>query len=129
MDWRKTLNDLSFVINTSVEENMIYYDKAVIINNWLGFDGVSDSEIEKKEKELGLTLSKSYKDFLNTSNGFRQISPFTGNLLSVESIDWLKNSDQDFIDIYDENEDQKHSESEYYDYNENSVVKYSKLKI
>lgn len=134
MDWINTLKDLSFIINTSVDDNMIYYDKSQILNNWLGFDKASDLDISVKEKSLGLVLPKSYKDFLKTTNGFRQISLFSGNLYSVDTIDWLKNTDKDFIDLFDESDDLLILDSEYFDYSDSQCsdkfrVKYLKNSI
>lgn len=128
MDWINILKDLSFIINTSVEDTMIYYDKKVVNHNWLGFEKASDVEIVEKEISLGLTLPKSYKDFLKVSNGFRQISFFSGNLLPVTSIDWLKNTDKDLIDLLDESEDSLISDTEYFDYCENQRAELFRVK-
>lgn len=62
-------------------------------------------EIEKAEERLEIKLPKEYKDFLLVSNGF---CPYSLNptLLPVDKIDWLKNLDEQLIDIWTDSMDE-----------------------
>jgi hypothetical protein len=99
MNWQEILLELSVLINNQADENMIYYDESLVEDNWLGYSPASNEEIQLKEQELGVTLPESYINFLKTSNGFKQISLFSGNLLPVSKIDWIENKDKEFCDI------------------------------
>ena len=106
---------------------MIYYDKSSITDNWLGYPPADDSKILEKEKELGLTLPKSYKDFLKASNGFRQISFFTGNLCPIGNVDWLSNTDSDFLNMFSEGDDINITDQDYYNYSETQRSEFFRL--
>jgi hypothetical protein len=116
-DWKSLLQAMSSTIYNKVEENMTYYDRASITDEWLGFEGASLRSIEDAEKKLGMMLPPSYRDFLLTSNGFRQISHFAGELCAVADIDWTKNKDPEFIQILSE-VDVAVTDEEYYVYGE-----------
>jgi len=110
------LQKISLTIHNKVEDNMIYYDKSIITSNWLGFDGAELKAIEEKEKSLGIKLPPSYKEFLLVTNGFKQISLFSGSLYPVEEIDWTKKKDPDFLEIFDKHDDVSISEDDYFTY-------------
>ncbi|HLP13542.1 MAG TPA: SMI1/KNR4 family protein [Flavobacteriales bacterium] len=128
MDWKKTLIEMGYLINTLIEENMIYYNKEDVKLDWLGYEGASDNEINRKEKSLGIFLPESYKKFLKISNGFRQISPFSGNLQPVSSINWLKFVSADFVQMHDESEDINVPDDKYFDYSENQRTEFYRAK-
>ena len=102
MNWKSILERLSQAIHTRVESNMIYYDKADVHDNWLGFPPASPELINAKEQEQEVALPPSYREFLLTTNGFRQISFFSGGLFSVDRIGWTKDVDPDFLKILNE---------------------------
>ena len=131
MNWKTTLQNISQMINSSLDEQMIYYDKSRIRNNWLGYQGAQTNSITRKEKKLGIELPESYTKFIETSNGFKQISAFNSQLLPIEEIDWLRNTDSDFLSIFDEKDDASIDEKDYYQYNENqqsTIFKVNHLK-
>lgn len=59
-----------------------------------------------------------------TSNGFRQISLFSGGLYPVEGIDWTKKKDPEFLAIFEKHDDIPVTEDDYFVYGEDqrSVV-------
>jgi hypothetical protein len=116
VDWINLLQKISLTIHNKVKDNMIYYDKSIITSNWLGFDGAELKAIEEKEKSLGIKLPPSYKEFLLVTNGFKQISLFSGSLYPVEEIDWTKKKDPDFLEIFDKHDDVSISEDDYFTY-------------
>lgn len=102
---KSLLQELSVLINQNVEDSFLLYDKNEIQNNWLGFEPAKEEQIKNKEKELGLVLPESYIDFLKITNGFKQVSNFTGKLFSVEKIGWTKNLHPDLLEAYEDQED------------------------
>jgi cell wall assembly regulator SMI1 len=102
---KKLLEELSILINQNVEDNFLLYDKNDLKNNWLGYEPASEEQIRLKEKELGIHLPESYKEFLFITNGFKQVSNFTGNLYSVDMIDWTKKLEPDLLEAYEDQED------------------------
>lgn len=63
--------------------------------------GATHDEINSCEKRLKIILPKSYRAFLKTSNGFKNPKPLLEELLSVDKITWLKDSDDFFIKTAD----------------------------
>lgn len=63
MEWEDLLRKMSVKIHNEVEQNMIYYDKTDVSDNWLGFEAAKQQAITEKEKKLKATLPPSYKDF------------------------------------------------------------------
>jgi cell wall assembly regulator SMI1 len=102
---KSLLQELSVLINQNVEDNFLLYDRNEIQNNWLGFEPAKEEEIKNKEKELGIKLPESYIDFLKITNGFKQVSNFTGKLFSVAKINWTKNIHPDLLEAYEDQED------------------------
>lgn len=97
MDWKIFLEQVSESI---ISNDDLYAGFTAGENGWLGFPGTIDKEIELQENRLGIKLPPSYKAFLKASNGFKQINSFYWNILPVEKIDWLKNSQQDLYELY-----------------------------
>jgi len=116
------LSDDFFLDNTSsdIEREIAsgHVDKAAIQAKWIGFLPVSEQDILSKEKELGVPLPPSYRRFFLTSNGFRNISPFMYRLLSLERIDWAKNTEEQWwLDMCVDNADEVSDEA-YFDYSD-----------
>ena len=76
------------------------YEKGDIINH-----AVSEEEIEVVEAKLGVKLPPSYIDFLKYSNGLLLPDKFT-NLLPLKDIDWFYTLNQEWVDIWNEEEDE-----------------------
>ena len=106
------LNDISndfFISNNPLEiEEMVkngVIDREAVEKKWLGYPPASQQDIIAKENQLGITFPPSYKEFLLTSNGFRQVSTFLDNLHPVEKVEWAKNTEpQWWFDLLDQND-------------------------
>jgi cell wall assembly regulator SMI1 len=107
------LND-SEVIQEMVDNDVI--DNETINKRWLGFPAASASDIEEKERELGIELPPSYKDFLMVSNGFRFVSPFLDNLLSLEKVNWAQKTEEQWWFNMLEESSIEISDKEYFTY-------------
>lgn len=129
-NWKTKLENLSSIIHNQLEDNCIYYDKVEITNNWIGFDPASEDEINQTEERLQIDLPKSYKEFLKISNGFRQISHFSGDLLPVNKIDWIQKKEPEFCKIFEGETDEDYGlkfDESYYQYDENQRTERFKI--
>jgi cell wall assembly regulator SMI1 len=116
------LNDDFFLDNTPSDiERQIesgHVDESSISKKWIGYPPVTIQDIIEKERLLGMTFPPSYKRFLLTSNGFRNISPFIYRLLSLQQIDWAKNTEEQWwLDMCAEKEYDV-SDEDYFDYSD-----------
>jgi hypothetical protein len=97
MNWKEFLNNVSMTLIDSEDLNQEFKSTS---QNWLGFEPATETEIIETEKRLQIGLPPSYKDFLRASNGFKQLSCFVWNILPVNSIEWLKEFDNHFVEVY-----------------------------
>lgn len=126
MNWKVLLNDISQVIHG--QNGHIFYKKEEINDKWLGFPPATEDEILAKEEELKIQLPNSYRSFLKTSNGFRQVSLFNGDLYPVQKIGWVADRDPDLIEILEDvGLDDDYSDEEYYVYGEDQLNHIYKL--
>ncbi len=58
--------------------------------------------ISETEHRLGMSLPESYKCFLRCTNGYRGFGVPAQDLRPVETIDWFKVENQEWIDIWTE---------------------------
>lgn len=119
MNWPTLLENISSIIHEHVNDNAAFYHKTQIENNWLGYPPCSNEAILQKEIELGIQLPLSYKNFLLTSNGFQQLSFWTGQLLPLEEVGFLKNKEPLIYKIYEgEKEEHLIPDEEYLNYDQ-----------
>lgn len=69
---------------------------------WLGFAPASDEEISQAEIRLGINLPPSYREFLKTSNGWRQTTLEVWRVWPAEEIDWYQVINRDSIEKIEE---------------------------
>ena len=74
--------------------------QAVIDSGWLGYPGVSDAQLGELEARLGAVLPPSYRTFLRVSNGFLQPGVIVPRLLPADEVAWLRDVDQETIDVW-----------------------------
>ncbi|MEO7485559.1 MAG: SMI1/KNR4 family protein [Ferruginibacter sp.] len=104
-----SLSDLQELVENGVIE------QSLLSSEWLGYKPSSTSEIADLEVRLGTTLPKSYKEFLATSNGFRNISLFKDNLLTADKVNWAKVTEKSWwFDLLEQ--DIIVSDEEYFNY-------------
>jgi hypothetical protein len=99
MNWKDFLTDVSKTVIHSGDMLEEFEDARNI--SWLGFSGSSSDNIKFHETRLSTTLPPSYKEFLKTSNGFKQLNCFIWDLLPIEKIQWLKDFDSSFHELWD----------------------------
>ena len=97
MDWKSQLTNISTTLLQGEDLREEYKSDNA---NWLGFDGLSDTDIQFHEKRLNTTLPPSYKEFLKVSNGLKQLNCFVWDILPIDKIDWLKTAEPILFDLY-----------------------------
>ena len=97
MNWTNFLHEVS---NTLLQSEDLLHKFSENKSEGLSFPGISETEIQTHENRLNTTLPPSYKAFLKSSNGFKQLNCFVWDILPIEKIDWLKNFDPSFYELY-----------------------------
>ena len=113
MPWKTLLNNISLTLQQSDDLRQEFKSAPA---GWLGFPPATNADIKLAEQRLGVALPPGYKDFLKVSNGFRQINCFNWDILPVEKIQWLKDFDPDFIEVWDGLEEMNLTDQEYFIY-------------
>jgi hypothetical protein len=72
----------------------------VIDSAWLGYAGASEEQIRVAETRLGVSFPPSYRQFLETSNGWRNVGAFIYNLWPTADVNWFAVRNQQWIDAY-----------------------------
>ena len=99
MNWKEFLIDVSTTLFNNDDLLVEFREKRN--SNWLGFDGVSEVELEFHEGRLNTILPPSYREFLKASNGFLQLNSLVWNLLPIQDVQWLKQFDESFHNLYE----------------------------
>ena len=108
-------------------KNKLHYDnyeKQAFTKGSLGFLGATEAQIVNAENRLGTILPPSYKEFLETSNGWFQLnfSAEHTKIFSAEEIEWLHLSNNDrlifLLNIFEEKFSFSTSDENYFVYGE-----------
>lgn len=67
---------------------------------WLGYPPITDEELSQVETKLRINLPQDYIDFLKICNGFAIYSGVHPSFAPASRIDYLKNVDEDLVDIW-----------------------------
>ena len=94
------------------------FNSVSIETKWLGYKPASPNDIVILESRLDVKLPDSFKEFLLTSNGFRNTSCFLDNLLPTDKIDWAKNTESEWWFDLLEGQEFKVSDEEYFQYSQ-----------
>jgi hypothetical protein len=72
----------------------------VLASGWMGFAPATARELSDLEDRLRARLPTSYREFLATTNGWRETGHFVGQLWPAAEVDWFCVENQDWIDAY-----------------------------
>lgn len=78
----------------------IEFSKRQVDNQWLGEEATSEFGISEVENRLKVQFPGDYKEFLLISNGFAAPNDIEPTFLPIESVDYLKNIDNELIGIW-----------------------------
>ncbi|MEU6743545.1 SMI1/KNR4 family protein [Streptosporangium sandarakinum] len=67
---------------------------------WLGFPPASEEEVREAEARLGRTLPPSFREFLLTTNGWRNAGHFVWRLRGTDDLGWLRDLDPMWVESY-----------------------------
>ncbi|NDV43237.1 SMI1/KNR4 family protein [Flagellimonas sediminis] len=91
------LNQISVI---ALKLGDIEFSKSHIDNQWLGNTPVDESNILEEERRLNIKFPDDYREFLLISNGFSAPNDIEPTFVSIEEVDYLKNLDNDLIEIW-----------------------------
>ncbi|MEW5871229.1 MAG: SMI1/KNR4 family protein [Chloroflexota bacterium] len=97
-EWQSLLKHWSQIVLSSGLANAFPQDAQA--SGWIGYAGATNAEIQAAEARLQTKLPLSYREFLQTSNGWRMTGPFTGRVWSVQEIEWLKVRRSNLVEDY-----------------------------
>jgi cell wall assembly regulator SMI1 len=122
MNWSQILNNINNDFFNHIDpftQKRIEWgqiDKNALSNRWMGFPPATEIAVQQREEQLQTRLPPSYRQFLLTSNGFLEISPFIYNLYPVEKIDWASNIEDPWWLNLVESGDDPISDEDYLNY-------------
>ena len=120
--WQQFLKRYS--IELLAEDSEIEVDRQAYQNQWMGYEGATETQIIEAEKRLGTTLPNSLRNFYLVTNGWRETGYFIYDILPVEEIDWLRIRDSHLYDIACRAEKRQDIPDNYY-YEQGTQVKRS----
>ncbi|WP_329459075.1 SMI1/KNR4 family protein [Streptomyces sp. NBC_01497] len=83
--------------------------------SWLGRPGASEEQLVALEKRLGSVLPPSYRSFLATSDGWRNISLFMAELRDTATVGLLRDAEPDTWEILRGEDDEDADDREFMD--------------
>jgi len=105
-EWREFLQSYSDdYLRVATDEELARLDEVQRENQWLGYEPASEDAVRAAEERLGVQLPPSYRSFLLTSNGWRNIDSLLYELLKVEEIGWLPEANPELWGIWAEDDD------------------------
>ncbi len=96
-------------------------DPSYIKAKWLGRPAATESDLSAAEVRLGITLPKTFREFLLIANGW--IYPgndmdFPGSLRSADEICWFRDEDMEWIEAWTSANGPSVPDDEYFVYGE-----------
>ena len=72
----------------------------VVASGWLGLPGATEQQLIDLETHVGRPLPPSYREFLQTTNGWRGLNMAIDIVRSTDTVDWFRTENQDWIDAF-----------------------------
>jgi hypothetical protein len=97
-EWRGFLDGYSDdYLRQAGEEEMARLTEGQRESRWLGYEPAGEKAVAAVEERLGVRLPPSYRGFLFTSNGWRDIDPELDELLTVEELGWFADIEAELL--------------------------------
>lgn len=103
MDWRPWLTRWSEEWIGSADPDRL--DPDVGRNTWLGFTPATPEAVEAAEERLGMRLPPSYREFLLTTDGWREAGCFVWRMRDTSNLGWVRDLEsywQEWEEPYEE---------------------------
>lgn len=100
VNWEPWLTRWSREWISSAESQTLEPD--VVRDGWLGYAPATSDAIAAAETRLGVRLPPSYRDFLLTTDGWRDAGMFVSQLRDTSSVGWLADIEPFWAEGWDE---------------------------
>ncbi|MEW2353814.1 SMI1/KNR4 family protein [Spirillospora sp. NPDC029432] len=91
MEWESWLRRWSEEWIRATEPDRL--DPEVVRRRWLGFDPADEAAVAAAEERLGCGLPPSYRDFLLTTDGWRDAGMFVWRMRDTGNLAWLRDAE------------------------------------
>lgn len=72
----------------------------VIQSIWMGYEPAAAEDIDELESRIGAQLPDSYRQFLETSNGWRSSGGSIYEIFPTRKVQWFRTNNREWIDAY-----------------------------
>ena len=100
-EWRRLLEDLNLTVleNHNLASSL---PDEVLQSGWLGFNPADESAIAATEARLNVLLPASLRTFYAVTNGWRIVGNLIWDILPVEKLGWLVDSEPTLYNLVSE---------------------------
>lgn len=102
-EWREFLQRYSLEL-LATDDSRIEIPENARLSQWMGFAPATESALEENERRLGRKLPTSLRCFYSVSNGWRATGYFIYNVLTVETIGWIRELEPHLYELADKAE-------------------------
>jgi len=100
-EWREFLSSYSDdYLRMATDEELACLDDVQRANRWLGYQPAGEEAVGVAEERLDVRLPPSYRNFLLTSNGWRDIDPELSEMFRVDEIGWFAEKESQLLDAW-----------------------------
>jgi len=98
-DWHPFLIDYSreLLADRRIKKSI---PEAVFESGWMGYEPASENDLLELESRIGVHLPESYRQFLASTDGWRDSGRFIYEMLSCRKVEWFRTNNQSWIDAY-----------------------------
>lgn len=112
--WRSYLAEYSAdVLRVADESELTAFSEEQRAAGWLGYEGAGEDRVAALEDRLGTRLPPSFRAFLGASDGWRHLSAFMYELLTADTVDWLRDAMPGFTDDIKDGADDEELDAEF----------------
>lgn len=91
---------LTNISNLGIQLNGKYYTDEQQLQQWIGFKGCTEEDIQKAEQRLHLSLPADYKELMKQSNGFSDANGIEPTFCPIDQIDYLHHVDPELAQAW-----------------------------
>ncbi|HEY0543401.1 MAG TPA: SMI1/KNR4 family protein [Actinoallomurus sp.] len=110
MDWKPWLSRWSEEWIRSADPAEV--DPEVLRDQWLGFAPATEEAVAAAEARIGMPLPPSFREFLLTTDGWRDAGCFVLRMRDTSNLGWLRDIDPFWTEMEEMFEDEEDAEGE-----------------